>query len=184
MEPNKLINSENKKKFFALYWGQEIFEWRYPENSIREGVLESEPPLKDYINSLFINLKLVSDISDEDAIEVAKLMLGNGDKQYLNLMSDFEVIRNDEILKTREPQTIEINFMANLFADKIEKTRLTIYTDIVSFYLGYFRKTHKSLPLHGFLRVIDYLRSKGYALPYMGISVDEMIEFDWIKIKK
>lgn len=30
---------------------------------------------------------------------------------------------------------------------------------------------------------IDYLRSKGYALPYLGISVEEQIEFGWIKLK-
>ena len=29
---------------------------------------------------------------------------------------------------------------------------------------------------------VDYLRSKGYALPWMGLSVDEMIEVGWIKL--
>lgn len=29
---------------------------------------------------------------------------------------------------------------------------------------------------------IDYLRSKGYALPFMGIPVEEQIELGWIKI--
>jgi hypothetical protein len=28
-----------------------------------------------------------------------------------------------------------------------------------------------------------YLRSKGFALPWMNISVEEMIEFNWIKLK-
>lgn len=27
---------------------------------------------------------------------------------------------------------------------------------------------------------IDYLRSKGYALPWMGLSVDEMVQREWI----
>lgn len=30
----------------------------------------------------------------------------------------------------------------------------------------------------------DYLRSKGYAVPYMGVSVEEMVELNWIKFKK
>lgn len=30
---------------------------------------------------------------------------------------------------------------------------------------------------------IDYLRSKGYALPFMGLSVETMIEYGWIKLK-
>jgi hypothetical protein len=28
----------------------------------------------------------------------------------------------------------------------------------------------------------DYLRSKGYALPFMGLSVEKMIEYNWIKL--
>lgn len=31
---------------------------------------------------------------------------------------------------------------------------------------------------------IDYLRSKGYALPWNSIPVEEQIEFGWIKIKE
>ncbi|MCZ4244965.1 hypothetical protein [Pedobacter punctiformis] len=34
------------------------------------------------------------------------------------------------------------------------------------------------------LHVYDYLRSKGYALPYMGISVEKQIEYGWIKLKE
>lgn len=30
---------------------------------------------------------------------------------------------------------------------------------------------------------IDYLRSKGYALPFMGLSIDEMVNVGWIKVK-
>lgn len=29
---------------------------------------------------------------------------------------------------------------------------------------------------------IDYLRSKGYALPYLGLSVEDLINAGWIKI--
>jgi len=29
---------------------------------------------------------------------------------------------------------------------------------------------------------VDYLRSKGYALSWMGLSVDEMVEAGWIKL--
>lgn len=29
---------------------------------------------------------------------------------------------------------------------------------------------------------IDYLRSKGYATPYMGLSVETMVEYGWIKL--
>jgi hypothetical protein len=33
------------------------------------------------------------------------------------------------------------------------------------------------------INIFDYLRSKGYALPWMGLSVDELVEYGWIKLK-
>ena len=30
--------------------------------------------------------------------------------------------------------------------------------------------------------VIDYLRSKGYAVPFMEYSVEDLIEFDWVRL--
>ena len=37
-------------------------------------------------------------------------------------------------------------------------------------------------PLYKIMSVIDYLRSKGYALPLMGLSVEQMVEAGWIKL--
>lgn len=33
-------------------------------------------------------------------------------------------------------------------------------------------------------RAIDFLRSRGYALPWMGLSVEQLIEYGWIKLKE
>lgn len=30
-------------------------------------------------------------------------------------------------------------------------------------------------------KIMDYLRREGYAVPYMGISVDEQIDYGWIE---
>jgi hypothetical protein len=32
------------------------------------------------------------------------------------------------------------------------------------------------------LEINDYLRSKGYAVPFMGHSVDDLISFGWVKL--
>jgi hypothetical protein len=32
------------------------------------------------------------------------------------------------------------------------------------------------------LHICDFLRSKGYAIPWMGFSVDELIELGWVKL--
>lgn len=34
------------------------------------------------------------------------------------------------------------------------------------------------------IREADYLRSKGYALPWMGLSVQQLINYGWIKLNK
>lgn len=33
------------------------------------------------------------------------------------------------------------------------------------------------------LKITDYLRSKGYALPFRGLTIDQQIEKGWIKLK-
>lgn len=45
---------------------------------------------------------------------------------------------------------------------------------------------HKGMLKEGnlLLEDTDYLRSRGYALPWMGLSVEELIEAGWIKLKE
>lgn len=31
--------------------------------------------------------------------------------------------------------------------------------------------------------ISDFLRSKGYALPWMGLSVEQLVEYGWVKLK-
>lgn len=31
--------------------------------------------------------------------------------------------------------------------------------------------------------VVDYLRSKGHALPFMGLSVDDLVSYGWVRLK-
>ncbi|MDV3774041.1 hypothetical protein CMU14_13240 [Elizabethkingia anophelis] len=33
------------------------------------------------------------------------------------------------------------------------------------------------------IETIDFIRSKGYALPWMGLSVEKLVEYGWIKLK-
>lgn len=33
------------------------------------------------------------------------------------------------------------------------------------------------------LKITDFLRSKGYALPYMRLSVDQLIEYGWVRLQ-
>lgn len=103
---------ENKAKFFAQYWGQNVVG-----------------NIGDYFNRTYLELTPLSQISDEDAIEVSERCVPGNDKRIDNI-----------------------------------KQHCRIYA------------MQSSL-------ISDYLRSKGYALPWNGITVEEQIEFGWIKLK-
>jgi hypothetical protein len=101
------INNENKAKFFALYWGQEILS---DGNDIGTNVGDCD-------EKMFLLLKPLLSISGED-------------KEHAFWLSPYEK-----------------------------------------------QVTH-------YVYNVDYLRLKGYALPWMGLSVEEMVKAGWIKLIK
>ena len=123
---------KNKAKFFAQYWGQKI------------GVMNTDQSIKFRVgkNDLFqlIELTSLSSITDEDAIEVTKLIGRDGNRG-----------RNIDIIKLF---TVGSNWL--------------------------FGSVNAILVI----KASDYLRSKSYALPWMGLSVEKLIEYGWIKLTK
>ena len=115
------LNLENKAKFFNQYRGQMVFKlmgllhtYRYPSERLEK---------YDYVE-----LKPLSSITDEDAINVE---FEGGSSHFIKVLESYGHEFNDLILKHNQ---------------------------------------------------IDYLRSKGYALPWMGISVEQMVSAGWIKL--
>jgi hypothetical protein len=41
---------------------------------------------------------------------------------------------------------------------------------------------HRGFDTNIIIKSHQYLVSKGYALPYMGLSVEQLIEYGWIKL--
>jgi hypothetical protein len=136
-------NLELKTRFFALYWGQDIA--KDYDDSLHITV---NPHIVEWTNNFYLELTPLSQISDEDAIEVAKILFGDD-------ISESE-------LKVWLPK-----ISANL--------RNQFGSNIFPIMQPYFSISWQ---------VADYLRSKGYALPYLGISVEEQIELGWIKLKE
>lgn len=128
------INSENKKKFFALYAGQRVLADNLRSNERLDQSWNWSHP------DFWLNLKPLSQISDEDAIEVAKML------DWFAL--DFEENHLDQ-------------FKKHFLNQALEWDHYGIYTSLI---------------------VIDFLRSRGYALPWMGLSVEELIAAGWVKL--
>jgi len=124
---------ENKAKFFALYFMQRVYNnSNYPEN---KNTLLDYALLSYTDKAEYLELKPLSSISEEDAIELAK-------------------IEND-------------------FTDPIRRGKAIIR------FFEYSSYRHYTCG-----RMIDFLRSRGYALPWMGLSVEKLIEYGWIKLKE
>ncbi|WP_157972225.1 hypothetical protein [Pleomorphovibrio marinus] len=113
-------NQKNKAKFFVLYWGQEVLSAPLNTGHLRETYAVQATEMYD-IQSCYLELKPLSQISDEDAIA-----LGYPDAGDIIASYDIE----DDL-----PHSLA-----------------------------------------------DGLRGLGYAVPYMGLSVDEMVQAGWIKL--
>ena len=123
-------NLENKAKFFAQYWGQNLMKLVKKTDffDVEVGAMTIN---NRQFDKHFLELTPLSMISDEDAVEVKKLC-----------DIDFTMIMRSKEAEYRA-------FMS---------TRFTV--------------------------VADYLRSKGYALPFMGLSVEQQIEYGWITLNQ
>ena len=118
---------ENKVKFFAQYWGQHVLY--FSSDFLRK---IDNLTLDSIENDDYLELKPLSQISDEDAIEVSK--------EFPAFKSD---IRNSVKELFKEFDVLELS-----------------------------------------LETGDYLRLKSYALPWMDLSVEDLIEYGWVKLKE
>lgn len=143
------INNENKAKFFAQYWGQLVLR------SLTNGGnfhLYQVGFGNQYYNELdYLELKSLSNISDVDAIDVAKI---NTSIHWNNGLTP-------NVWKNSFGQTIVSNGTGII--DKYGQTIISEH------YLSYTQ--------------VDLLRSRGYLVPWMGLSCEEIIEAVWAKYK-
>lgn len=135
----------NKAKVFALYWGQEVLKAHTTQGTKVVGN-------RNYgiYRDQFLELKPISSISDEDAIEGAIITQG------INCDGDITDIRRYE-----DFVSFSITHEGNNFK--------TLY----SFFF------YQSSPIKLKSNQADYLRSKGYALPAFGLSVEELVKRGW-----
>lgn len=164
------INSENKARFFALYWGQEVLQDYGRKGNVNTYTIEY---LDGDRSNQWIILKPLSKISDEDAVEVAKIMAASSSVYFAYEKTEWGVDRKNatgrqvwvyEKNKSNNNSiaVCYINFSGSVYFNTENGVRL--FTDDLSVY--------------------DYLRSRGYALPWMGISVEKQIEAGWVKLEE
>lgn len=159
----KQINLENKTKFFAQYWGQKILLFDGLPSDVDSWIDGSNS------KSFVLNLKPLSSITDEDAIALSKIILEAPFSRYRNI----NVTRNFSVT----------DFPYIMVSHKNLRHRLQIDCTLVNFNILELEEDVSSQIDMKPYACIDYLRSKGYALPWMGLSVDEMVEAGWINLQ-
>jgi hypothetical protein len=125
---------ESKAKFFAQYWGQEILTQGFSKPHKIKGSIMDLIYKEDYLE-----LTPLSDITDEDAIQVAKI--------------------------------------ENNYEDALTRGKVLINT-----FIKYVDCSHSMKNSLQFINMIDFLRAKGYALPWMGLSVEKQSIYGWVKL--
>lgn len=126
---------ENKAKFFTQYFGQKVRVWKKDLQTLLN--ISYASLSIEAVEDSYLELKPLSQISDEDAIWLANWGYGC-----------YNISDEEKILRVKK--------------------------DKYKYYKGCFTNVY----------VVDYFRSKGYALPWNGITVEEQIKFGWIKLKK
>lgn len=153
---------ENKAKFFALHWGMDLLYRSVDSDK------EFRKPVPDFIcqsealEHCSLELKPLSSLSNEDAKDLIKLRfrLDGGD---IDNVIDVNILVHK---KNNRPNAVSVEaiIIHKLWDDFVEK--LFIGEDTRAIYA-----------------LIDFLRSRGYAVPWMGLSVNEMVKYGWIKLK-
>lgn len=158
-------NLENKAKFFAIYLDQEV----YCIEGWNRGAMicDAHKLVKEefyYLNKSFLMLKPLSLISDEDAIGVAEIVCPEM----------FKFAGNDPIQIERQEEWLTVSRKRNINSVDID---FFGYTTCQNEYIDYKRNSV------GTTHAVDYMRSRGYALPFMGLSVEELVNRGWVKLK-
>lgn len=145
---------ENKRKFFSQYWGQRNLLHVIDDGDDILLLLNNE--VDNDVKNWLLYLTPISQITDEDVIQGIMITYN---KTYDDL---------GEILEVKHYNT---------------------FSGITSIGLGRNFKTFRSFHHWNGDRKIgsmecDYLRSKGYALPWMDLSVEDLVEYGWVKLKE
>lgn len=156
---------ENKQGFFALYIGQEVLKGnaKNPDKHTVTTTLLS----KDWLSGqTCLELRSISQITDEEAIEVARI-LTVGD-----ISTGVSIQRYSE--EDADEDRVHMNTKAWQFVNIFYNGSLMWYDA---------KAREEKLPSFKYLQAYDYLRSRGFLLPFKDLSVEQILAYGWAQVK-
>jgi len=146
-------NLQNKAKFFAQYWWQKVFVAKGDDDTYNNWRPEE-------FDKVYMLLKPLSDISDEDAIELCVFLKYNNYETLSRTETDLTIFEKD-VKSYRAIPSIIIDFE----------------TGLVEWDNGESWDDNRTTGFNCY--AYDFLRSKGYLLPFNGLSTEELISRGW-----
>jgi len=128
---------ENRRKLFALYFGQKLI--CNATHSVQNFTVDGFNLVAGSHKDDYLELRPLSSITDEESIEIGRLN-GSFDEPPFSYSTTIQAVKES--------------------------------------LLEVFKLDNFNMPIH----TIDYLRSKGFAIPFNGLSVEKQIEYGWIKL--
>lgn len=154
---SEITNSQSlqmavRSRFFAQYWGTKtLYVGGVGKVELGNGGWNLKHPY------FFLQLKPLSKITDEDAIEIVKIIDSKSNK-FINVNYSFA-------------EKKELPYIKSVISDK---GRFDI-NDTFCFIID-----KKVIDFS--LNIFDFLRSRGYVIPFMEYSVDDLISFGWVQL--
>lgn len=175
---------ENKAKFFVQYWGQHVIFNRIKGTGFHP-VLGFPVEHNSVMNNCHLHLKPLSVLTDEEALSLAKLLSPSNDCEYKvskgyvdnGIDSPFEDIVCVETKVFIKHPLAEKYYLSNLLMID------TSDGEILKVEFSNDGEDHCDAPCENILEMYDILRFNGYAIPFMGLSVETMVKYGWIRFE-
>lgn len=170
---------KNKAKFFAQYWGQKVLRYDVVDNEISEPT-ELNSLGSWTVKNSFIELIPLEEITDEDIIEVAKMA-------HERYNSHWTVRRDDDIIHVEHRDSYNMKYHISMLTKYATvNANMSIPNDddtaVNNFKINIGEVNMSSTNPIAYIAIVDFLRSKGYAIPFGGLSIQKLLDYGWVKI--
>ena len=177
-EKEQCVQTDVKCRFFAQYLGQTFENGIGGKSFLCPIDLEH---MKKNVLSAKLVLKSISEITKEDAIQVAKIV-----HQIYSDNWEVKKVVDSSIHIELKGSVNDIYHVSIGFREcSINANHHFLKTEddaAKSFKVNIGQVNMSSSKPIGYVYATDFLRSKGYAMPFMEYSVNNLIDLDWLRL--
>lgn len=173
MKENTKPTQEENKQFLYQFYGQDVLVRTKSKYPYKAGESVTWPAMYTInVDNVIAELTPLSYITDEDAIEVLKIF-----KKYSASYNYLFITKTNTFGET----------FRQAYTEDPHKDGGSQGIDAINVHGNFSDRGLHSLHSNRdetYWKALDFLRSKGYALPWRGYTVEQLISFGWLKLKQ